>query len=336
MSSVHEETELISRVRTEIARVLDRFVPPEQYSGLGLTSGQVAEIVDDVYRFTFEDLIALTQKDPAAHQRLQLVFEAYKSIQAVMQYRIASTIYCAPALDEEVRSLIARKISEGAKTATGIEIHPAATIGHRFVVDHGHGTVIGETTEIGDDCYILQGVVLGATNITGSNRIKRHPTLGNRVEVGGFARILGPIHVGDDVVIAPHCVVRENVPPQTRVVIVNQLQLYSRRDRRTLEVFGAVPDGNGILSIHGQGLAGAEVAILDRDFQPFDQIRVEMVADLENVLTVRLMCEGHGVERSVLHQLRLRIQKNEEVVTLLEARCVEYLIDRLVPPGGMA
>ena len=110
---------------------------------------------------------------------------------------------------------MARWVSQHAKWVTGIEIHPAATIGRRLVIDHGTGVVIGATTEIGDDCLIYQGVTLGGTGISSG---KRHPTLGNHVMVGSGAKILGPIHIGNHARVAANAVVLRDVPENSTVV----------------------------------------------------------------------------------------------------------------------
>jgi len=111
--------------------------------------------------------------------------------------------------------LIPRVISQFSRFLTGIEIHPGASIGRRFFIDHGSGVVIGETTEIGDDCLLYQGVTLGGT---GNEKGKRHPTLGNRVVVGTGAKILGSIRIGDDVKIGAGSVVVHPVPDHSTVV----------------------------------------------------------------------------------------------------------------------
>ena len=106
-------------------------------------------------------------------------------------------------------------ISQLNRFLTGVEIHPAAKIGHGLFIDHGSGVVIGETTEIGDNCTIYQGVTLGGT---GKDSGKRHPTLGNNVMVGSGARVLGPFHVGDNVKIAANAVVLEEIPADCTAV----------------------------------------------------------------------------------------------------------------------
>ena len=110
---------------------------------------------------------------------------------------------------------IARIISQISRFFTGIEIHPGAKIGKGLFIDHGMGVVIGETTEIGDNCLIYQGVTLGGT---GKDKGKRHPTLGNNVMIGAGARVLGPFKVGDNAKIAANAVVLEEVPENSTAV----------------------------------------------------------------------------------------------------------------------
>jgi len=116
------------------------------------------------------------------------------------------------------------------KIKTGIEIHPEAENGERFVIDHGMGTVIGETCEIGHDCYILQNVILGSSRIVGPKG-KRHPSLGNNVEIGGFSRLFGPIHVGDNVKISPYSVITTDIPSHSSLIIKNTFQEVRRINR---------------------------------------------------------------------------------------------------------
>ena len=106
-------------------------------------------------------------------------------------------------------------VSQWIRFSTGIEIHPGATIGRNFFIDHGSGVVIGETTEIGDDCTIYQGVTLGGT---GKDTGKRHPTLGNNVMVGSGAKVLGPIKIGNNVRIAAGAVVLTDIPDNCTAV----------------------------------------------------------------------------------------------------------------------
>ncbi len=153
-------------------------------------------------------LAAYQRRDPAARSKLE-IFLLYSGVHAVIYHRIAHWLYL------HHRFFLARWVSQHARKKTGIEIHPGATIGHRLVIDHGMGIVIGETAEIGDDCLLYQGVTLGGT---GKDQGKRHPTLGNNVLVGSGAKVLGPFRVGDNARIAAGAVVLEEVPPNATAV----------------------------------------------------------------------------------------------------------------------
>lgn len=155
-----------------------------------------------------ETIDAYKRNDPAARSSLE-VFFLYNGLRATMSYRVAHWFYC------HHLPFLARWLSQRAKRKTGVEIHPAAQIGRRLVIDHGTGVVIGATAVIGDDCLLYQGVTLGGT---GTGHGKRHPTLGNNVMVGCGAKILGPFTVGDNARIAANAVVLREVPPNSTVV----------------------------------------------------------------------------------------------------------------------
>ncbi|MFI3312616.1 MAG: serine O-acetyltransferase [Eubacteriales bacterium] len=156
----------------------------------------------------FDDIRAYQKNDPAARSMVE-VFLLYNGLHATMHYRTAHW------LNSHGCVFLARVISQTAKWFTGIEIHPAAQIGKRLVIDHGTGIVIGATAIIGDDCLLYQGVTLGGT---GKDTGKRHPTLGNNVMVGSGAKVLGPFTVGDNSRIASNSVVLREVPPNATVV----------------------------------------------------------------------------------------------------------------------
>lgn len=155
-----------------------------------------------------EDIAAVKERDPAARSGLEILF-LYPGVKAIRMYRRAHFFY------ERNMYFIARYISQRAARKTGIEIHPGAKIGRRLVIDHGHGVVIGETAEIGDDVLIYQGVTLGGT---GKEAGKRHPTIGNNVMISTGAKVLGPFKVGDNSRIAAGAVVLDTVPPDCTVV----------------------------------------------------------------------------------------------------------------------
>ena len=154
------------------------------------------------------DIQATKERDPAATSTLEVIF-AYPGFHARQLHRLAHVLHTRGL------RLAARLISHLGRALTGIEIHPRAQIGERFFIDHGMGVVIGETTIIGDNCHLYQGVTLGGTS---TKRAKRHPTLGNGVVVGAGAKIIGAVNIGDDAKIGAGSVVVTNVPPNATVV----------------------------------------------------------------------------------------------------------------------
>ncbi|MFD7259126.1 serine O-acetyltransferase [Streptomyces sp. NPDC059874] len=202
------------------------------------------------------DLLAFTQRDPAAHGSWHEVMGSYRCFRAVLSHRLAHSLLAAPRRSDADGShlrMLARSVAEQATVETGVEIHPAAAIGRRFVVDHGMGTVIGETARLGDDCYVLHGVVLGSTGIADNPRGRRHPTIGSRVEIGAFARVLGPIEIGDDAVIGCHALVQCDIPAGARVSVLNHHQ--EIRGATTIDITAIEVIGEGLLLVRGRGLA---------------------------------------------------------------------------------
>jgi serine O-acetyltransferase len=156
----------------------------------------------------FADLKAVLERDPAATNVPEVIL-TYSGFHAITSHRFAHRLY------RWHIPFLPRLISQIARAITGIEIHPAARIGKGFFIDHGMGVVIGETSIIGDNVTLFQGVTLGGT---GKERGKRHPTLGNNVVVGAGAKLLGNITIGDNVLIGANAVVLMSVPPGSTVV----------------------------------------------------------------------------------------------------------------------
>ena len=155
-----------------------------------------------------EDIQAVKERDPAAPSSL-VIWLSYPGLHARWAHAVEHWLW-----NHGLRS-VARLSSQATRAATGVEIHPAAKIGRRFFIDHAMGVVIGETTVIGDDCTLYQGVTLGGT---GNETGKRHPTLGNNVLVGVGAKVLGNICVGDNSKVGGNAVVVDDVPPNSTVV----------------------------------------------------------------------------------------------------------------------
>ena len=161
-----------------------------------------------MFEHLIETLNAYKARDPAARSSLE-IFLLYPGVHAIIYHRIAHWCFQHKLL------FLARCVSQWSRFWTGVEIHPGATIGRRFVIDHGMGIVIGETAEIGDDVLIYQGVTLGGT---GKDNGKRHPTIGNNVLIGSGAKVLGPFTVGDNSRIAANAVVLKEIPPDSTAV----------------------------------------------------------------------------------------------------------------------
>lgn len=169
-----------------------------------------------------EDVQSVFERDPAARNILEVLIN-YAGLHAVWGYRIANWFWYHNFI------VIARCISQANRFFTGIEIHPGATIGRRFFIDHGMGVVIGETTEIKDDVTLYHGVTLGGVSI---NKGKRHPTIEDNVVIGAGAKVLGAITIGECSRIGANAVVVKNVPPDSVVVGIPGRVTNKNRDAR--------------------------------------------------------------------------------------------------------
>jgi serine O-acetyltransferase len=185
--------------------------------------GTIREQIDTIFR-----------EDPAAKSVLEIVL-CYPGFHAVLMHRFAHVLYGAKI------PILPRFLSQVSRFLTGIEIHPGATIGRRFFIDHGMGVVIGETAAIGDDVLIYQGVTLGGT---GNEQGKRHPTIGNNVVIGTGAKVLGSIRIGNNVKIGAGSVVVHPVPDDSTVVGVPGRVVRMRTTAGVLE-HGQLPDPEG-------------------------------------------------------------------------------------------
>jgi serine O-acetyltransferase len=160
------------------------------------------------FMFVRETIRTYRERDPAARSAWEVLL-CYPGLHAVLWHRFSHFLWCHRLY------LAGRFSSHIARWATGIEIHPAAKLGRRLIIDHGMGVVIGETAEVGDDCYLYHQVTLGVARTMGG---KRHPTVGNNVIIGAGAKVLGPITIGDNARIGSNAVVVDSVPNDTTVV----------------------------------------------------------------------------------------------------------------------
>ena len=171
-----------------------------------------------------EDINSIYERDPAARSRWEVLL-CYSGLHAVIIHRLANKLWKA---DWKVT---ARWLSQVGRFLTGIEIHPAAEIGKRVLIDHGMGVVIGETAEVGDDCTIYHGVTLGGTSL--SEGTKRHPTIGRNCIIGAGAKVLGAFTVGDNCRIGSNAVVIKPLPPDSTAV-GNPARIVKRKDKKKL------------------------------------------------------------------------------------------------------
>jgi serine O-acetyltransferase len=184
-----------------------------------------------------EQIQTVFRGDPAAKSAVEIFF-CYPGFHAILLHRLGHNLHGAGF------SLTARVLSQFIRAATGIEIHPGAQIGRRCFIDHGMGVVIGETTEIGEDVLLYQGVTLGGT---GKERGKRHPTIGNGVVIGAGAKILGNIRIGNNTKVGAGSVVVHSVPDNSTVVGVPGRVTRARVDTGDNLEHGNLPDPEGQL-----------------------------------------------------------------------------------------
>jgi serine O-acetyltransferase len=168
-----------------------------------------------------EDLETARTHDPAARGPLENTV-VYSGLHAIWVHRLTHRMWRRDKL-----RFPARVLSQLARAVTGVEIHPAATIGRRFFIDHGMGIVIGSTAEIGDDVMLYQGVTLGGRSL---EKIKRHPTIGDRVTIGAGAKVLGPITIGAGSAVGANAVVVKDTPPDS--IVTGIPATFRHRDSR--------------------------------------------------------------------------------------------------------
>lgn len=226
--------------------------------------------ISDTGAIIAEDLATYARRDAAAASNPTYVYETYAGFKSIRDYRVAHMLHTVAlrhlAAGEPHHWLLsaARFLSEESKVGTGVEIHPAASIGRRFVIDHGYGTVIGEQAEVGDDCYFLQGVVLGSRAIADTSSLsgpRRHPSIGSRVEIGSNVLVLGPVRIGDDCRIEPGVRIVTDVPPKSHIRTITPVQI--QLGGRTNVTVDRIVAGPGAMRLIGSGLGKIRPAVLD-------------------------------------------------------------------------
>lgn len=290
--------------------------------------GHLQVLIPFVAQLVAEDLMAFASRDPASQGRGNLILDSYASFKAVLYYRLAHQILKLAGNADQHFSSIAQKLSNQGKLLSGAEIHPAAQIGRRFVLDHGYGTVIGETCEIGNDCYILCGVTLGARGIANNPNGKRHPRLGNNVEIGAGARILGYVMIGNNVFISPACVITHDVPDDMKVKIVNQIQLQKTSHSDHGGFFGAFAL-NERLHLVGEVSSSQHITLLDADFHPLTDLVLEATIKERSHLQFRIRRIDDGGSPPRL-PLNLHVSGPNLDITLLAPPGLSAMVRRLM------
>ena len=199
---------LLERIEGQLTRQIALALPEEQEQRAPMLAREVVEALPGVQRLLLTDLDATFESDPAANSKEEILF-AYPGLFAIFVYRVAHELYLRQI------PMIPRIMSEYAHSRTGIDIHPGAQIGAHFFIDHGTGIVVGETTVIGENVKLYQGVTLGGN---GKETGKRHPTLKDNVMVSAGAKIIGSFTIGENSKIGAGSVVIEEVPPNCTVV----------------------------------------------------------------------------------------------------------------------
>ncbi|MDD2721971.1 MAG: serine O-acetyltransferase [Gallionella sp.] len=208
-----------------------------------------------MFRNIKEDIASVFARDPAARNTFE-VLTCYPGLHARMAHRLTNWLWHANL------KWLARFLSHLTRALTGIEIHPGATIGQRFFIDHGMGVVIGETAEIGNDVTLYHGVTLGGTSWKEG---KRHPTLGDGVVVGAGAKILGPIHIGAGAKIGSNAVVVKDVPAgATAAGIPARILDEERKKSSGFNAYGIGNDQNDPMAKAIHGLLGHSVTVDQR------------------------------------------------------------------------
>lgn len=215
-----------------------------------------------------EDIKCVFERDPAARHTLEII-TCYPGVHALLLHRLSHRLW-------NLRlKWIARLLSNLGRFLTGIEIHPGAKIGRRFFIDHGMGVVIGETSEIGDDCTLYHGVTLGGTSW---KKGKRHPTLGNNIIIGAGAKVLGPIHIDENARIGSNAVVVSNVSSGATIVGI---------PGRPIEQKEGDFEQESVLNSSGEFQPYAEVASLagsrNNNIESIDQLTQEIAAKLDSL-----------------------------------------------------
>ena len=254
-------------------------------------------------------------------------------------------------INKDVFYSLARKISEDAAILTTIEINPKAQIKKGLIIDHGvnvkidaestlekrydnldSGIVIGEVCEIGENCCILNGVVLGATvvNEGQDDGLRRHPVIGNNVTICANAKVLGGVIIGNNVCISPGCIVKCDVPDNTNVTMINELQIHNCKDVNSSEkivIYGLVPNGE-FLQLYGENIIDAKVGITDINYEPIDDLALRIINNDGHLISFQIIIKNRS--ESLNKQVYISIMNEISVLYICNSLTLNKAISNLL------
>ena len=321
MGDFDDDVKILEKVNNKIVSVLNNSL----ISSMGLADRQIDDIIFDVSDKCFKDIDKLVKSDQGIKpdggdfvSSFEYVINSYSCVEAVIHYRVANYIYYYNEIDNLTRTRISRKICEEIKNRYQIDIHPEARIGVPFILDHGFGTVIGQTAEIGNNCYFLNCVTLGAAGIGQNPHGKRHPTIkdnvkigidevddgqkstikdhatvGDDVEIGAHVGIYGPVVIGNDVRINPHCMIGIDVPDHHTVTVSTQVQmchLHTKEKKAiyNVSIYGVIPVKNDHILIFGENLDFSSSYLVDEHYNIFTTCTVSIQEMDRNKILLKL------------------------------------------------
>lgn len=289
------------------------------------------------------DVIQFAKTDPAAKGSCTYVYNSYKGIRIMMYYRVANAILNWNVLDDADKGMvemIVRDLCERGKVETGVDIHPLAQIGEGCVIDHGVGTrimtnpyegstvVIGETTIIGKNCTILNDVVIGSADVnTGPSEGRRHPCIGDNVTICAGVKILGKINVGDNVFIGPGCRIVQDIPANTKVIVVNQLQIMKIKNQEPTILDGVVSNGKNLL-LYGENIRNVDIMLVDEQYNSRKDLFVSIIKRDDFCITFVInKCDEADIVRAIENN-HLKIVLGEKYY-FISSQVIERFLKRL-------
>lgn len=312
---------------------------------LGISEEDTFELANDIISDSgfMCDIFRFVESDPAAKGSCSYVYNSYKGVKAMMYHRVAKAILKWNVLvnvDRGMVDTIVRGLCERGKVETGIDIHPMADIGEGCVIDHGIGTkimanpyegntvVIGETTIIGKNCTILNDVVIGAADVNkGSSVGRRHPRIGDNVTICAGVKILGKIDIGDNVFIGPGCRIVHDIPSNTKVVIINQIQIIKIKDEHPVIFDGVVFNGKNLL-LYGENIRDVDIKLVDEQYNERKDFFVTITERDDFYITFIIERSDDVSQGKAIKNYHLKITMDDKYY-FISSQAVKRFLERL-------